>query len=93
MTEDQDEHHHDEELTTSTRERWEWTGTILAFAMILSLPTILGLTAAGIFTLGSISQAWFVLYFTVTLMAATWAFGKETLEVVRKVRGKDSDNN
>jgi len=84
----------DEDSTTkSTRTRWEWTGTILAFAMVLSLPMIIGLTAAGVLTLSPISQAWFGLYFTVTLMAATWAFGKETLEAVREARGKDTGGN
>lgn len=80
----------EDSTTTSTRTRWEWTGTILASAMVLSLPTIVGLTAAGILTLNPISQAWFGLYFTVTLMAATWAFGKETLEAVREARGKQT---
>lgn len=81
-------HHHDEDLTTSTRERWEYIGTILAAAMVFSLPALVIGTAVGAFTLGGISQAWFGLYFLVTMMAATWAFGKETLEAVQKVRGK-----
>jgi len=78
--------------TMSTRTRWEWTGTLLAFAMVLSLPVIVGLTAGGILSIGAISQGWFVLYSTVTLMAATWAFGKETLEAVREARGKQTSN-
>lgn len=88
MPEDQNEHHQDEDLTTSTMERWQWTGTLLAFAMILSLPAIIGLAAAGILSISIISQGWFALYSIVVLMAATWAFGKETLEAVQKARGK-----
>jgi hypothetical protein len=84
-------HHHDEDLTTSTMERWEYIGTILAGAMVLSLPVIVVGAGLGILSLSPIGQAWFLLYSTVTLMAATWAFGKETLEAVRKARGKDTD--
>jgi len=78
----------DESTTTSTMERWEYIGTILAGTMVLSLPVIVGGAAIGTLTLSSIGQAWFVLYATVTLMAATWAFGEETLSAVQKARGK-----
>lgn len=84
-----DEKHHDDNgTTTSTMERWEYIGTILASAMVLSLPTIVGGAALGVLSLSPIGQAWFVLYATVTLMAATWAFGEETLSAVKKARGK-----
>lgn len=82
------EHHHDEDLTTSTMERWEYIGTILATLMVASLPALIIGAAAGTFTLTGISQAWFGLYFLVTMMAATWAFGEETLNAVNKARGK-----
>lgn len=83
-----DNHHDDENLTTSTRERWEYIGTVLSALMVSSLPVLLVGTAFGIFTLSGIGQAWYILYATVVTMAATWAFGKETLEVVRQARGK-----
>lgn len=86
--EQDDEHHDDDELTTNTRERWEYIGTVLAGLMVTSLPALLIGTALGAFTLSGISQAWFVLYFLVVMMAATWAFGKETLEAVQKARAK-----
>lgn len=89
MSEDTpDTHHHDQNLTDSARERWEYIGTVLAGLMVTSLPLVIVGTAAGVLTLGGISQAWFGLYFLVTLMAATWAFGKQTLEAVQKARGK-----
>jgi len=91
MEEDNSKNHHNEDVTTNTRERWQWTGTILASVMVLSLPLIVGLTTAGVLSLSPISQGWFALYFTVTLMAATWAFGKGTLEAVREVRGRNGD--
>lgn len=79
----------DDNTTTSTRERWEYIGTILAGVMVLSLPALIIGAAAGALTFSGIGQAWFALYATIALMAATWAFGKETLEAVRKARGKD----
>jgi hypothetical protein len=85
---DHAEHHHDQDLTTSTKERWEYIGTLLATLMIASLPILTVGGAIGILMLTNIGQGWFALYATVTLMAATWAFGAETLETVRKVRGK-----
>lgn len=78
----------DENTTRSSRTRWEYIGTVLAALMVVSLPVIVIGAAAGTLTLSPIGQAWFVLYSTVTLMAATWAFGKETLEAVQKARGK-----
>lgn len=78
----------DEDTTSSSMTRWKYIGTILAGVMVLSLPVIVVGTALGTFTLAGISQAWFGLYFLVTMMAATWAFGKETLEAVQKARGQ-----
>jgi hypothetical protein len=84
----EDDHHHDQDLTTSSKERWEYIGTILAGVMITSLPVLIIGTTAGILTVSTITQGWFVLYATITLMAATWAFGEETLKAVKKARGK-----
>jgi hypothetical protein len=78
----------DEDTTSSTMTRWKYIGTILAGLMVVSLPVLVIGTALGTFTLSGISQAWFGLYFLVTMMAATWSFGKETLEAVQKARGK-----
>lgn len=77
----------DTDLTTSTKERWEWTGTLLAITTVLPLPVIILLAGLGFFALGMVTQGWWVLYSTVVLMAATWTFGKETLEAVKKARG------
>jgi len=77
------------DTTSSSMTRWKYIGTILAAAMVISLPVIIIGTALGTFTLSGISQAWFGLYFTVTMMAATWAFGEETLKAVQKARGND----
>jgi hypothetical protein len=77
----------DEDTTSSSMTRWKYIGTILAALMVASLPVLVIGTAVGVFTLSGIGQAWFGLYFLVTMMAATWAFGKETLEAVQKARG------
>lgn len=79
----------DSDTTSSSMTRWKYIGTILAGLMVVSLPVLIIGAAAGVFVLSPISQAWFGLYFLVTLMAATWAFGKETLEAVNKARGKE----
>lgn len=78
----------DENTTSSSQTRWEYIGTVLAGLMVTSLPVLMIGTAIGAFKLSGISQAWFMLYFTITLMAATWAFGEETLKAVQKARGK-----
>jgi hypothetical protein len=78
----------DEDTTSNTMTRWKYIGTLLAGVMVLSLPVVIIGTATGTFELSGIGQAWFSLYFFVTLMAATWAFGRETLEAVQKARGK-----
>lgn len=76
----------DETLTKSAKERWEYTGTVLALFVVLSLPLVVVLTGLSIFTLSPISQAWWALYATVVLMAATWTFGRETLKAVKEAR-------
>jgi hypothetical protein len=68
--------------------RWKYIGTMLAGLMVVSLPVLIVGTAVGAFTLSGISQGWFMLYLTVVLMAATWAFGEETLNAVKKAQGK-----
>jgi len=78
----------DNDTTSSTMTRWKYIGTLLAALMVASLPVLVVGTALGTLTLSGIGQAWFGLYFLVTMMAATWAFGKETLEAVDKARGK-----
>jgi len=79
----------DDTTTLSSKERWEYTGTVVAIASLLSLPTVIILAGVGIFLIGNITQGWLILYSTVVLMAATWTFGKETLQAVREVQGKD----
>lgn len=85
MTEDTPD---DDSTTTSTRERWEYIGTVLATVVLVSLPVLILAVAMGVMTLSGITQGWYVLYSTVVLMAATWAFGKEALDAVSEFRGK-----
>ena len=77
-----------EDTTTSIKSRWTYTGTLLAILTVPSLPLVVLLAGLGIVSLGVISQGWWIAYTTVVLMAATWTFGKETLEIVYKIRGK-----
>lgn len=90
MTDDtpDSEEESEESTTRSTRTRWDYTGTVLAIVVVISLPLVLFLAGLGIVSLSEISKAWLAIYGTVVLMAATWTFGKETLEAVRKARGK-----
>jgi len=77
--------------TLSTKRRWKHTGTIVAIWTLLSLPVLLIGAALGIMSLAVISQAWFILYGTVCLMAATWLWGRETLDAVSKAK-RDGKN-
>lgn len=77
----------DNETTNSTDTRWKYTGTVLASVIILSIATVIVGAAVGALSLSGIGQSWLLLYSTVVLMAATWAFGKETLEAVQEARG------
>lgn len=79
----------DGSLTTSYRERWEWIGTIAASTILLSLIVLIIGASYGIFTLSPISQAWFVLYSIVCLMAATWTFGEGTLRAVKRAKSNE----
>ena len=72
--------------TINTNKRWKYTGTIVTSIVVLSLPILIILAGLGVVSLAAISQAWLVLYGTVTLMASTWLYGKETLEAVQDAR-------
>jgi hypothetical protein len=78
----------DYNTTTSTKTRWEYIATLLAGVMVLSLPVLVLGAALGPLSLAPISQGWYLLYGTVVMMAATWAFGKETLEAAKEALGK-----
>jgi heme/copper-type cytochrome/quinol oxidase subunit 2 len=75
------------QTTTNSEMRWKWTGTILAILVVISLPALVLLAGFAVVSLGPITQGWWVLYATVVLMAATWTFGKETLQAVKEARG------
>lgn len=72
------------DTTSNDDVRWQYLASVVVGVLLLSLPFILGLTALGIISLGAISQAWFGLYATITLMAAVWLMGEDTLNAVRK---------
>lgn len=66
--------------------RWKYTGTVVSTLILLSLPTVLILAGLGFISLAVLTQSLMLLYGTVTLMAATWLFGQETLSAVRSAR-------
>jgi hypothetical protein len=74
----------DENLTTSSRERWEYLGTVVSILILSSLVLLVLGSSYGLLSLAAIGQSWFLLYSTICLMAATWVFGKGTLKAVQK---------
>jgi hypothetical protein len=84
--EQEGEHYHDQNLTTSTRERWEYIATVLSTIVIVSLVGLVLGASWGVLSLSAIPRTWMTLYSVVVLMATTWTFGKETLEAVKEVR-------
>lgn len=78
----------DSDTTSSTDTRWKYIGTLLAGIMVASVPIAVIGGATGLLALSAIPETWFGLYSLVALMAATWAFGRETLDAVNEVRGK-----
>lgn len=76
----------DSDFTVHTEKRWKYTGSIIVSILLISLPLLITVTVLGFGSIAAITQGWLLLYSTVVLMAATWLFGKETLETVRHVR-------
>lgn len=70
----------DTDTTQNVMTRYKYTGSILAGALILSIPVIVIGAAAGWLTLAAVPDTWMLLYQVVALMAVTWAFGKKTLK-------------
>lgn len=73
-----------ENLTTSSKERWEYLGTVVSILILTSLVLLVLGSSYGLLSLTAIGQSWFLLYSTVCLMSATWVFGKGTLKAVQK---------
>lgn len=78
----------DIDTTSSSDTRWKYTATLLASILIVSIAVAIIGGGFGVISLSGIPQEWLALYAVTTLMAATWAFGKETLEAVNEARGK-----
>jgi len=75
-----------EEATTDTKLRWEWTATVAALSLLLSLSVITVCLTAGLFTLAPVTQAWFALYSFAVSVAVVWTFGQEAVKTIKKAK-------
>lgn len=78
-----------DDITNSTDVRWTYLASAITAIVIISFMSLILLTAAGVFTLGNITQSWFILTSTVVLMAAAWLWGTDTLQAVRETRDNE----
>jgi len=76
----------DKYLSEDTDKRWVWLSTVVALAILISLPLFVGAMLFGYTAVASIGQAWFVLYSTAVLMALVYSFGREALRTVYQYR-------
>lgn len=74
----------DDNTTESTETRWEYVATVLAIVIVASLPLFIALGGAGVLTLTSVPKLFVELYVLIVTVAATWTFGSDVLEAVRK---------
>lgn len=81
----------DPTTTLSSDTRWTYIASVLSAIVITSLPVVIVGTGLGLMTVAGISQGWLILYSTVVLMAATWVFGEETLNAVRRARENNKE--
>jgi hypothetical protein len=73
-------------LVTGSDPRWKWLSTVCSIVTIVSFVAYVGLVMIGVMSVSALSQGWFILYFTAVLVAVTYVFGRETLEVVAEFR-------
>lgn len=78
----------DDSTTLNSEERWTYIASLLSGIVVTSLPVVIVGAGAGLLSLAGVSQGWLILYSTVVLMAATWVFGEETLNAVRRAKSK-----
>lgn len=69
-------------LTKSNDKRWVLIATLVTFMIHTSLLGLVIGTSVGVISLGTIPQAWFLLYSTVVSAATVWLYGEEVYEVV-----------
>lgn len=65
----------DDSVTSSTKARWTYLGSIMALVVICSFIWLLVASAHGKADLERISQPWFILFSTVVTAAVGWVFG------------------
>lgn len=70
-------------VTDSTDARWAYLGSLITGIVLTGYMLIIGLTAAGFFSLAGITQPWFLLTSTVVSMAAVWLWGTDAWNAVR----------
>jgi hypothetical protein len=71
-----------EDTTTSTARRWPFTNDVLAGLLVVSTVGAVGFSLSAT---GSIPETLTWVFAVESLLAATWAFGRETLSAVSKV--------
>ncbi|AFD02287.1 putative protein 6 [Haloarcula hispanica icosahedral virus 2] len=75
----------DDSTTKSTRTRWEWTGTLAAFALVMTA------CAAVLIPLyrGDAVPLWATVTFGLSALASVaWAFGESALRAATEARSK-----
>ena len=71
-----------DETTTSTARRWQFTNDVLAGVLVLST---VGAVAWSLSTTGEVPRMLLGVFAFESLLAAGWAFGRETLAAVAEV--------
>lgn len=76
----------DESVTSSTKARWTYLGSITALVVISSFIWLLIATAHGKASLDPITQSWFLLFSTVVTAAVGWVFGVDLYKKYKSIR-------
>jgi len=72
------------DTTTSTAKRHKYTNDALAVLLVAST---IGAVGAMLYLTGSVPRSLRAVFAVESLLAATWAFGRETLAAVGEFRG------
>jgi len=72
------------ETTSDDDVRWTYLASLITALLFITLCALLIGASAGVFSLGTINQPWFLLYAMALTAASAWLWGEEMKAAWRK---------
>lgn len=71
-------------VTTETKVRWKWLGSIIAFSTMVGFTVLMAAAATGHANLSAINSEWYYLISITILTTLGWLYGTDIVNEYRK---------